>query len=107
MAATDLHTATTLVDIRFESPMNRDHIAGLEAAGVRMRGVHDPNRQMVGTGFIGPEAGLVVVALTREGSGYRLQAITHEPQRCDRTALVAWEARVRTVLPGLASGGQR
>jgi len=102
MPADSLAT-TVLIDVRFQSPMNRLHIAALESAGVRVRGVHDRHRLMPGCGFIGSEAGLVHIAMTRDGRGYRLRAFTHEPDRCDRAAVAVWAARLLELLPQIAT----
>lgn len=97
--------ATTLVDIRFTAPMNRQQIDALEqATGMRIRGVHDADRRLVGTGFIGGGGGPVMLALTREAAGqYRITALTHDAHACDPDALTRWRARVADALTAMAA----
>jgi hypothetical protein len=87
--------ATTLVEVIFHSVMNRDHVATLEqATSMRIRGVHDPDRRMPGTGFLDSDGAPVMLALTREPEGYRVIAMSHDPDRTDRKALRAWRDRL-------------
>lgn len=96
--------AAVLLEVTFQSVMNRDHIAALErATSMRIRGVHDPDRRMPGTGFLESEGAPVMLALTREAGGYRVVALCHEPDRCDRQALAAWRDRLLTTLNAVAT----
>jgi hypothetical protein len=90
---------TRMVEITFRSPMTREQITRLEAStGMRIRGVHDPARRMVGTGFVGSAASPVMLALTREADGFRVVALSHAPEACDREALAGWRARLLAAL---------
>lgn len=104
MAAEHSETAVILCDVRFEAAMNREQIAAVETAtSMRLRGVHDPDRRMPGTGFLDADGAPVMLALHRERDGWRIVALTHEPERVDREAVRTWRDRVIAAVSALAT----
>ena len=99
--------APILLDLRFDARLDAEAIATLAAStGMRISGVHDPERDTPGTGFLGEGDATVMLTLSRmRHHGWRLLAFSHHPDRCDRGALADLRRRLlEETFPALGAG---
>jgi hypothetical protein len=98
---------SVVIDISFESPLNTDQIAMLQAVtGLRCRNVHDDNLKTRGSGVVHLGESEVLLLLTRNREEWRLVGVCHQATaNDDKPEFERYECTVHELLqtPGFSN----